>query len=283
LKLDVKVKRVLWPAPEKEGTRFLLLTSKGKAIGNMRWRPNVGDMITLDGIWGARDGERQFQFKGATPNVPDDPRMLLNYVCSKAHGIGPKIEEAIWNRYGSDWRSAEAGGFRDFSRAKYNAFVEALEQVDGEAAKTSVMVWLIDKGATENMAAAAYDEWKSRTQVKVLANPFALAELPNYGFQNVDVSIRQNFGIEDRDPRRIKAAIFYKLRQITNNGDTVVDWDELEKGMIELLGLDLIGDVCDAVRDMMEEGKLIGFQEAQRLAMASDYHDEIAILEFATA
>ena len=73
------------------------------------------------------------------------------------------------------------------------------------------------------MAEDAYAAWGADTAGVVSADCYRLAELPGYSFRTVDENIRRNFGIEDEDPRRIKSAISYVLRQETEDGSTAVN------------------------------------------------------------
>ena len=114
----------------------------------------------------------------------------------------------------------------------------------------------------------------------VMSDPYRLADLPNYGFAHVDGAIRLHYGIGDNDPRRIKAAVIYTLKQITSGGSTLVKWDELLSQAMGKLGgySDLI---CAAVSEMFSDGTLKGFKGVRGVALASDFRNESIIWEYA--
>lgn len=129
------------------------------------------------------------------------------------------------------------------------------------------------------MASAAYELWGGDTIGVVMSNPYRLAELPNYGFSHVDGAIRVHYGIGDADPRRIRAAVVYVLRQITSSGSTLVTWDALHAACIAKLG-GYHSLIVEAVREMFQEGTLKGFKSSRSVALASDFRNESTIWEY---
>ena len=280
LTLDVEVNRVLYPPPATEGEFFVLLTDRTKCSGKMKWRPEKGERLRLEGEWTSYRGERNFKFSSAIPNVPVDPRDQLRYACDRAVGFGPVLEQLIWSAYADNWRAAEVGSVKGFTAVKSLALQEAVSAVDLEADKSQAIGWLMGKGATVNMATSAYEEWKKETIGVAQANPFRLADLPNYSFVDVDGSIREAFGIGMNDRRRIRAAIVYKLKKLTSGGSTVIDWNTLSFAVCELVGADLVKMVSDETAEMFEDKSLVGFSGSQSISLKDDYWAEINIWKF---
>lgn len=281
-KLECKVQRVLYPAATEVGaTWFVLSTDKGKASGSMSWRPEEGEHLSLDGQWGSYNGEKNYKFKSAMPNVPVDPADLLAYACERTKGIGDALRRAIWAECGPEWE-ANIGmtEIKGFSQAKRLAFEETMNTIAIEAEKSQAIAWLMSKGATVNMATLAFDEWLKDTIGVINNNCYRLADLANYGFNDVDKVIRRNFGIGDDDPRRIRAAIIYKLVQSTSSGSTVVDWTDLREAACALVGNHNASLVCSLVTEMFKDGALKGFPGSESIALGQDYRNELLIWDW---
>jgi hypothetical protein len=280
ISLPTVVRKVLYPPVALESQFYVLLTDAGKASGKMNWRPELGERLTLDGEWGAYKGEKNFNFKSAAPNIPEDPRAQLNYVCERAHGLGPAMAAGIWAAKGENWRNVVAGEIRGFTDARYESFRESLSMVGAEADKSKVVSWLMSKGASMKMGLAAFDAWKREAIGVVQANPFRLADLPHYSFGDVDGAIREAFGIGLEDARRVQSAVLYKLRMLTSGGSTVIDWPTLRVAVLDLVGSHMGVKVAEAVKGMFKDGSLKGFTGSQSIALGTDYQNEVAILEW---
>jgi len=278
--LNVTVERVLYP-PEttKDADWFIIATTEGVCKGNMSWRPRENERLTLTGKYGEYQGKREFKFTQAALNLPTDARGMLHYVCEMASGVGSAMEQEIWNKMGEDWPNIKEGALPRLKGKIFDNFMESIERAEGDRAKGAVIAKLLAAGCTMNMATAAYEKWAKSTMGVVSHDPYRLAELPSYGFQDVDGTIRQHFGIEDDDPKRIRAAVVYVLRQITGSGSTLVQWDQLNSACLAKLGgyQDLI---LQAVSDMFNEGTLKGFQRSRSISLASDHFNERLIWDF---
>jgi hypothetical protein len=280
IKLNATVNRVLFPPVTQGGDWFVLLTNQGKCVGNMKWRPEEGERLTLEGEWSAYRGERNFKFDGALPNVPVDPHDSLQYVCDRAKGIGPAMADLIWAMRGPKWRETTHGEVPRLTGQRFEAFQEAIALLEIEAEKSQAIAWLMGKGASVTMATAAWDEWEKETIGVVQSNCYRLAELPHYGFTHVDGSVRVAFGIGDSDPRRISAAVIYVLRRLTDWGSTVVDWWEVQGAAVKLVGTHHDSMIVDRVKEMRKDGSLKGFPKSLTLALAEDYRNESSIWEW---
>jgi exodeoxyribonuclease V alpha subunit len=281
MQIDATVERILYPAaPDSGAAWYVLSTDVGKASGTMGWRPDAGQAVTLSGEWGAYKGERQFRFRSAVPNVPADPRDLLRYACTRTKGIGPALCDAIWAACGPEWRHVQAGQVPRLSVALCEALQDTARALDTEREQTQAIAWLMGHGATDTMAATAWETWKTDTVARVLANPYALTDLPHYGFAHVDTRIRPSFEIGDADPRRIRAGILYALRQATADGSTVVRWSVLARSAREYLGPHDALILAEG-KALLASGALVGFADSGRVALREDYEAENIIWRFA--
>lgn len=278
--LEVTVERVMYP-PEttKEADWFILKTSEGTCKGNMGWRPRDGERLTLIGKNEEYQGQRQFKFKSAALNLPTDPRGMLHYVCEIASGIGAAMEAQIWEVKGEQWGDIKEGDLPRLKGRVYDSFIQAIERCEADREKGGAISQLLEAGCSMNMAAAAYDKWGKSTLGVVSHDPYRLAELKSFGFQNVDGEIRLHFGIEDNDPRRIRAAVVYVLRQLTSNGSTLVPWGKLNGSCLNKLGgfQELI---LQSVSEMFTDGTLKGFHGSGNIALASDFFNESQIWSY---
>lgn len=274
-KINVTVEEVIYPRLNEESSFFVLVTDKGKISGNMSWRPESGERLTVEGAWGAYRGQRTFRFNCATCNVPTSPYDKLVYVCERASGVGHAMQERIWETWGEDWEEKHnADTIPRFNKHVFESFTETLSDVNQDADKANAISWLMSKGGTMALAASAWEEWEKETIGIVNSNCYRLADLPGFGFQNVDKSIRYQFGIEDSDPRRIEAGVVYALKQLTSAGSTVTTWIELRTHTVKLLGGMYQDMICEIVTKMFQDGTLRGFKESQTIALGSDFFNE---------
>ena len=283
IELCVSVERVLYPQETVENASwFILQTSDGVCKGNMAWRPRPQERLRLTGSYGSYQGKKEFKFTSAELDIPTDSRGMLHYVCEMASGVGSAMEAQIWELKGEDWASVQDGEIPRLTGKIWCNLMEAIERAECDRAKGAIIAELLKAGATMNMAAAAYETWGDGTIGVVQSNPYRLAELPNYGFSHVDGQIRVHFGIGDSDPRRIRAAVVYVLRQLTESGSTLIGWEDLNTACLAKLGgyQDLI---IQSVSEMFQEGTLKGFKDTRSVSLASDYRNEFAIWEFLNA
>ena len=272
---------MLAPRPEKKWYYFrAIMGGDGSpetsviCKGRVGWEPQPMETLTLAGEWVVYRGERQFQFNTAKLNFPTDPRAQLHYVCERTKGIGSSIEQAIWNVCGEGWKALQRGDVRKLTDAAYNNFMEAIQLFEGDREKAGVLSWLA------GMAADTYEAWKNDTAGIVNADCYRLAQLPGYSFKVVDENIRQNFGIADDDPRRIRSAVLYALQTETEDGSTAIDCFRHLSACSKLLPYICDDFIKDAVREMEENGSLRIFRKQGRMCLGKDWSNESSVYGF---
>lgn len=293
--LRITVDRVCYPPESTEGAKWFIIAATVKlpedseqdemsvtVKGEMGWRPKPQERLKLSGKWATYQGKREFKFASATLDLPTDSRGLLHYVCEMASGVGASMEAQIWDLMGERWADIQERALPRLSGRVYQNFMEAIERAEADREKGAAIAQLLAAGATMNLATAAWEMWGDATLGKVASDPYCLAHLRNFGFADVDGRIRVHYGIGDSDPRRIRAAIVYVLKQITDGGSTLVTWDALNKACLAKLG-GYQALITAAVREMFEEGTLIGFREVGCLALARDHANERLIWDFLNA
>ena len=251
-----QIKRTIYSKPASRWG--IWQTDKGTIKGIVEFDVADGDRVKLAGKWETSkfNGKREFSFAFAYPDLPEDVRTLLHYACSITVGIGDRAEEKIWEAYGADWRDDSTleriSGLTWTARFNWG---ETLKRLDNHASQARTIAWLMERGATLNMANAAWSMWQSGTSKKVQADPYILAEVPHYGFQDVDAGIRQKFGIDDSDPRRMRAAILYAVEQVRGEGNTVAAIDDIRERIEKLCPVQILR-FDEVVESMLREGTL---------------------------
>lgn len=249
--------------------------------GAMGWQPQELETLALIGEFVEYKGERQFQFKSAKLTLPLEPRSQLHYVCERAKGIGPAIEQAIWDARGENWRDLERCEVRKLTDAAYDRFREQINSFESNSEKAEIISWLENKGCSSAMAAAAYEAWGADTAGVVNADCYRLAQLAGYSFRTVDENIRRHFEIADDDPRRIKSAVEYAMQQETEDGSTAVNcWRHLAscQKLLPNVGDEL---VLQYVREMKADGGVYVFTKQCMMALKRDYLNELMIYDMA--
>lgn len=277
--LPVKVIKVLYPDSISESAWYVLLTDNGKCVGEIPYRPRENDQLILSGEWAVRQGEKQFKFSESRIDVPVNPRDTLHYVCGRTIGLGPAAESQLWDKLGPAWETATEGCI---SRLKGRVFAEfqlQIEGLHGKSEEAKVVATLVGKGATANLASLAWATWGKETLGVVQADPYRLAELPNYSFQDIDRRIRKEYGITDSDPRRIRSAVVYALRRLTDKGDTVVQYADLFTQACGLLG-GYADEVGDAMGELFNDGTIKAFSESEGVSLKADWDAERLIWEY---
>lgn len=268
--------------PETPGEQFYILrTDLGTVKGRLSHRPRKGEALQLEGKWepSKYNGSMEFSFFRARVNIPEDSRALLRYACEMTTGLGPALEERIWETLGPDWKNlAEDADIRGLTPRLVRALRETLDNLALHETESRTMSWLIGLGLTFNLARVAWTKWQAKTIELVTADCYILAELPHYSFRTVDTQLRHRFKLADNDLRRISACIRYFLGQLTES-DTVADWSVLCDLVVKTIGVapQAVSDHC---RDLIAKGRLVPFPKSRRLAKTKDYAAEAAIAAY---
>ncbi len=202
----------------------ILDTKDGTVKGTVSWDIKENDCIECSGSWGIspRDGNREFDAKTIIPSVPEDSRALLQYAAIKTTGIGEAKEELIWSAFGEDWPNhPELEGIAGIREATRFAWETTLQELETFKEQAKTIAYMLACGCTIGMSSAAWDTWGMDTMGRVIANPYDIADLPHYGFLAVD-RCRSGFGISEDDPRRIREAIMFAIKQEGEKGHTSV-------------------------------------------------------------
>lgn len=283
-KIVAKVERVVYPKPEAyvEGPCFYILrTDVGSVKGKLNHVPAIGERFNLEGKWEVSkwNGSMEFSFFHASAYLPTDERAMLKYACEMTCGLGPTLEEKIWEAKGDNWREvSEADGIRGLSPNKLCQLQSTIEMLNNHKEQTEAIAWLMSIGLTVKMAESAWDKWQKETVTLVKEDCYILAKLPNYGFSDVDQHVRRHFGIERNDTRRVRSCLKYYLAQLTQE-NTICSWQMLYDKVSKAIDADpvVIGNEC---RALFDTGKFVAFPKTGMISSERDFAAETAILKF---
>jgi hypothetical protein len=236
----------------------ILVTDAGTIKGVVAWDIKEKDRIEARGEWGLnpRDGKREFDAKSIIPSIPTDPRALLHYAATKTIGLGEAKEQLIWDRFGDRWQEhPDLEGIPGIRETTRFAWVTTLQEIDNFAEQAQAMAYLLACGCSVNMASAAWEEWHTDTMGRVLANPYDMADLPHYGFLAVDKH-RTGFGIADDDPRRMREAIVYAIKQEGEKGHTACALRDVVQA-VKILVPYTDEDFDAGMRWLVEQGRIV--------------------------
>ncbi len=122
------VKRVLF---RKDGSDWSILQTSPHGIckGNISWKPKENEAVELTGNFEIYNGEKQFAFFKASAVIPENPKAKLYYACELTKGLGEKIAEKIWEKYGNDWEKAESKDIKGLTEERLELFHDTIEQM----------------------------------------------------------------------------------------------------------------------------------------------------------
>lgn len=271
MELRVTVNRVYYPtAKKKSGEWHVLGTNAGKCAGDMHWTPAPREKLIMVGTWGVRKGEKQFRFTSVEADIPIDPRILLDYAGDLATGIGPSMLEDIWKHYGPSWRDRlEPRCLPRYTEALHEEMERVLKDLDLRKDRTVFVSWFASVGGEAKIGTGAWEEWGVQARAVITADPYDLTNIEGCGFRKVE-KLRDYFGIEDHDPRRIRAAIRYFMDEAIKSGSTLLSYEWLVISIQEALG-DAGAVVTDKLFEMIENDELavyLGPNEITRMMHA---------------
>lgn len=281
--IKCKVEKIVYPRDTDlpSGLQFYIIkTDLGTVKGKLSWTPKNEERLSLFGFYKIDPTYgRFFEFASGRHDIPSDERSMLAYACELTKGIGEVTEKAIWEKLGDKWRELSVShAIPRLTASAIRAFHDTIEHLGLEQEKLDAVSYLLSKGATVRMAESAWDAWQNSVISKVEADCYILAELKNFSFKDVDARISKNFGIWEEDPRRITAAVYYFMRQLSQSS-TLVQWHELNRSIKNAIDANPVS-VCNVIRLMFSQGRLVSFPSSKCLALDTIYECELTIFNY---
>lgn len=286
IEISAKVESVVFPKadatpPSQDNSRrfYIVKCDIGTVKGFLSHTPKRGETFLLDGSWAISkfNGRPEFEFVHASVRVPSDERAVLHYACEMTKDFGPALEKRIWDALGTEWRKLTTD-IQGVTETRLSAFLDTIRFIDTNGALAQTVAWLVSIGCTVKMAEAAFEKWGAETTMRVNDNPYVLAQLPHYGFREIDTHIKQHFNISKNDERRVRSAIIYAVGMRTQS-DTVVDWRDVFAAVLASIDSDKKA-VVSACKRMFADGTLIPFPDGLLIAKRRDYECESEIIRF---
>ncbi len=271
--LKGEVRTVIFQSPE---TGYTVLDIKGEdgtftVVGSF---PPVseGQVVVVEGAFKQKSMYgKQFvaeKVKIAQPSRLDGIKKFL--ASGLIHGLGPVTAEAIVARFGVDSLEMmkypfELAKVRGISLKKATEF--GMSYVKLQKMQDAIM-FLQELGITVNMALRIYKIYDVKTEDNVRKNPYMLVDdIDGIGFATAD-RIAGELGIDKTSDFRISAAITYVLKDAsTRSGHNYLPEDELIAAATELLGIDDVQRVKDALSDMILLGDLVRYDTGEHAAI----------------
>lgn len=221
----------------------------------------------------------QFKIESYKKLENQNKKGIVSYLSSPLfYGIGPVTAEKIVDTFGVDAVQKildnktilkEIG----LSNIRIEKFYQQLKE---HQLNEHILVELYGYDLTARLAMKLLKKYEYQTLEKLEENPYRLIEeVEGIGFIKAD-EIAAKLGIEKDDPKRVKAAIFYVLNNISyQSGDIYLDKESLEDLTNKVVGGNFFND--EIIDFMEKEGTII--IEDDRYYLQNAYLQEIEVAD----
>lgn len=248
------------------------LTGRITAVGRIP-RVDLGMRVRLIGQWADhRTHGPQLELQHVEVLPPADENGLVKYLSSSAfQGIGEVLAKRIVEKLGPDalermLREPELLGQVPGLRA---ATAETLVQNVREQLGThQTHAFLRGLGLGPWQTAAVVQKLGGDCEDDVRRDPYVLASrVRGIGFATAD-AVAQKLGIEEADPRRLCAALYFALQSAAGDGHTCLPEGRLIDRARELLDGTVVSDEAlrDGLRELFAREELVLDDEVRRSA-----------------
>ena len=279
IKIKAKISKCVYPKTETDDITWrIIVTDIGTFKGNA---PNVkpNEIYTFNGTWAEYKGQKEFKFIGIDPYIAGNPKEELQIAIGMTSGLGEKIGERIWDKFGENWKDVKSGDVNGLTEKRFSALQDTITSMELNKSMVKTVSFLMSKGVTEGVSKKAYNEWKLDCIKLVSDNPYILTQLPHVGFIEIDERVRRQFGIEDTSKFRIESCVFYCIGASLNKGDSVIGWREYSTEVLNLLKIEpkLITEV---ITELIKDKKLVFFKDENLITTERLYRYEENIYNF---
>ena len=192
----------------------------------------IGDNIECTGKYiEHKDYGLQFDSETFTKIFPEAEKEIENYLSSGVlTGIGPKIAERIVEKFGKDSLEILYNNPEELEKVKgisKSKAIEIGEEFRNKKELFNLVEFLKEYNLSMNNINKIYEKYKGNSIEIIKENPYILIDLLyNISFKDIDkIALAQ--GISPQNENRIVAIIKYVIKIHLNNGDTIVDKQEL--------------------------------------------------------
>lgn len=259
------------PVAERQGdTRRITVVGKCATV----W---VGEELTAEGAWieDPRFG-RQFRAESITCIAPTSKEGICRFLASGLiRGIGPKLAEAIVNRFGSETiqiLDKRPDRLREVTGLGRKKCAEIRKSWSDQRQSHEVMIYLQSQGIGTAMAARIWRRYGADAIAIVKRNPYRLAEeVRGIGFLTAD-RIALQMGIAKDSEIRAEAGLLHCLnRAAEEEGHVYLRQSELFLMTNEALDIP-VERLAEALNADAERGVVT--IEEDRVYLATHFEDE---------
>lgn len=221
-----------------------------------------GESAQFSGAW-VNDDRYGFQFRAeqTIPIAPHTAKGLISYLSSGiVKGIGTRTAEKIVNHFGEktvEILDTDPQRIHEVPALKTKLADNLIDAWSKNRITRNMLIYLQGLGISAKISRRIINEYGAQTQTIVERNPYQLAEdVFTIGFRKAD-QIARNLGVEVDAKYRLRAGLHHTLNELSREGHTYAPRQELIAAAVDLLGVDDVEALDDALSDQLLEGKLV--------------------------
>ena len=221
-----------------------------------------GESAQFSGAW-VNDERYGFQFRAeqTIPIAPHTAKGLISYLSSGiVKGIGTRTAEKIVNHFGEktvEILDTDPQRIHEVPALKTKLADNLIDAWSKNRITRNMLIYLQGLGISAKISRRIINEYGAQTQTIVERNPYQLAEdVFTIGFRKAD-QIARNLGVEVDAKYRLRAGLHHTLNELSREGHTYAPRQELIAAAVDLLGVDDVEALDEALSDQLLEGKLV--------------------------
>ncbi len=221
-----------------------------------------GESAQFSGAW-VNDDRYGFQFRAeqTIPIAPHTAKGLISYLSSGiVKGIGTRTAEKIVNHFGEktvEILDTDPQRIHEVPALKTKLADNLIDAWSKNRITRNMLIYLQGLGISAKISRRIINEYGAQTQTIVERNPYQLAEdVFTIGFRKAD-QIARNLGVEVDAKYRLRAGLHHTLNELSREGHTYAPRQELIAAAVDLLGVDDVEALDEALSDQLLEGKLV--------------------------
>ncbi len=230
-------------------------------VGNLAGA-RTGEVLRLTGRWTThpRFG-RRFEAQSVSGAKPATREGMEKYLSSGlVKGIGKELASRLVRRFGLQTLDAIESGPEKLREVEGIGPQRSLQIVEAWRAQRNMrdlMVFLQSYGVSTSLAVRIHKQYGENARAVIERNPYRLAEdIPGVGFCTAD-KIALKLDGSPSSPHRLKAGVLFTLREMSEEGHTVVPRALLAEECARLLGLDA-GRCMEEIDALYARGETAG-------------------------
>lgn len=244
--------------------------------------------VILDGWWVDGKYGVQLQVEQWNEIIPETEEGILNYLNSGLlKNVGGKTAEEIVSRFGINaLRVIEETPERLLDiRGITPERLEEIKDSYAESRKLRDIITLLAPFKLTPKAALKIYNYFGPASIEILRDsPYALCQIPGYGFLRVDAIMREN-RCDLHDPMRVRGAIHYALEHAKiDGGHLYLERKKVLESAVKLLNNNIIlstqkvrqDEVVEALEQMILDGAAVAVEELIYQPKVFAQEDEVA-------